>query len=197
MITITIPAKPKTEMWDPVKEEFQYTDAIKETTITLEHSLISISKWESKWKKAFLKKEEKTIEEVIDYIKCMTIEKNVPDAVYNNIPDSEMKRITEYIEDRMSATYVKQKPVDNKGDSNRKEEVVTSELIYYWMIANQIPFECERWHINRLMALIQVCSVKNAAMYGGKKKSRSNQNALLRHNTALNASRRAKLGSTG
>lgn len=194
MITVTIPAKPSEEMWDPVKEEFIYTEPIRETKITLEHSLVSISKWESKWKKAFLKQGQKTPEEVLDYIRCMTIEKNIPDNVYENIPPSEIKRITDYIEDSMTATHVKKKPESNKPGS---KDVVTSELIYYWMIANQIPFECEKWHLNRLMALIQVCSVKNAAMYGGKKKGRANQQDLLRHNTALNASRRAKMGSKG
>lgn len=193
MITITIPARPSIEIWDPVKEEFVYSEEIRETKITLEHSLVSISKWESKWKKAFLKEEQKTPEQVVDYIKCMTIEKNIPDNVYENIPTNEIKRITDYIEDRMTATYIKQRPENNNPG---RKDVVTSELIYYWMIANQIPFECEKWHLNRLMALIQICSVKNAAMYGGKK-NRAGKQDLLRQNAALNAARRAKTGSKG
>lgn len=198
MLTIIVPykpAQPAKEMWDPVKEEFFYTEPeeeIKETKLTLEHSLVSISKWESKWKKAFLKEDKKTPEQVLDYIKCMTIEKNIPDRVYENIPASEGKRISEYIEDRMTATYINKMP-DNKPG---RKDTVTSELIYYWMIANQIPFECERWHLNRLMALIQVCSVKNAAMYGNKK-GRKHNDSLLKHNAALNAARRAKSGSMG
>lgn len=196
MITVTIPARPAQEMWDPKLEEFVYKPAIKEYTINLEHSLISISKWESKWKKAFLKKDEKTPEEVLDYIRCMTIEKNIPDEAYEYIPQMEVQRIVEYIEDPMTATHVTQKPPTNNKPIG-KQDVVTSELIYYWMVANEIPFECERWHINRLMALIQICSVKNAAMYSGKKGKRSNPGAMLRQNSALNAARRASLGTKG
>lgn len=194
MITITIPARPKSEMWDPKLEIFVYEDAVPETKITLEHSLISISKWESKWKKAFLKKEEKSNEEVIDYVRCMTMEKNIPDRVYNFIPPSEIKRIIDYIEDPMTATHINSRP--STGSMTEKKDVVTSELIYYWMIVNEIPFECERWHINRLMALIQICSVKNAAMYGSKK-NKMNKRDLLRNNAAMNAARRAKSGSKG
>lgn len=193
MITITIPARDSEEFWDPVKEEFITTEPIPETKIDLEHSLVAISKWESKWKKAFLKKDSKTSEELLDYIRCMTLNDNIPDNVYSYIPQSEFERITAYIEDRMSATYVTKRPEDNKPS----KDTVTSELIYYWMIANQIPFECQYWHINRLMALIQVCSVKNAAMYGGKKNKGVNAQSLLKHNAALNASRRAKLGTKG
>lgn len=194
MITVTIPARPKQEMWDPAREEFIYIEATREYKITLEHSLVSVSKWESKWKKAFLKQGEKTPEEVLDYIRCMTIEKNIPDEAYKNIPPNEVKRITDYIDDSHTATHINHMPQKEKPG---RKDVITSELIYYWMIANQIPFECERWHLNRLMALIQICSVKNSQMYGGKKKSRSSQQDLLRHNSALNASRRAMTGSKG
>lgn len=193
MIAITVPEQKPKEMWDPAREEFFETRYIPETKLSLEHSLISISKWESKWKKAFLKKEEKTAEEMLDYIRCMTIEKNVPDEVYMNIPQSEMKRIVDYLEDPMTATHINKRPNDNKPPSR---EVITSELVYYWMIANEIPFECEKWHINRLLSLIQVCSVKNQAAYGGKKGGKSTRD-LMKHNAALNASRRAKLGSKG
>lgn len=193
MITITIPKQDKKEFWDPIKEEFILKKEIPETTITLEHSLVSISKWESKWKKAFLKECEKTPEEVFDYIKCMTIESDIPDEVYENIPVDEMTKIKEYIEDKMSATCIQ-----NKQESGQKKskDVITSELIYYWMVANQIPFECQNWHLNRLLTLIQICSVKNAAMYSGKK-SKSDMASLLKRNAALNAARRSKLGSKG
>lgn len=193
MITITIPAQPARESWDPAREEFVYTEATREYKLTLEHSLVSISKWESKWKRAFLKQDQKTPEETLDYIKCMTIEKNIPDKVYEYIPAEELKKITDYIEDPMTATHINQRPAKEQPG---KKDVVTSELIYYWMIANEIPFECEQWHINRLMALIQVCSVKNAAMYGGKKGGMSKRD-LLKNNAAMNAARRAKLGSKG
>lgn len=194
MITIKIPAQPATEIWDPAREEFIYTEEIPETKLTLEHSLVAISKWESKWKKAFLKENvRKTPEEILDYIRCMTIEENIPENVYEYIPADEVDRIMKYVEDTMTATYINRKPAK---ETPGKKDVVTSELIYYWMIANQIPFECENWHLNRLMALIQICSVKNAAMYGGKK-NRADKNSLLKNNAAMNAARRAKLGSKG
>lgn len=191
MITITIPAHEEMELWDPAKEEFVYFPATKCTTLTLEHSLISISKWEAKWKKAFLKDNNKTAEEILDYIRCMTLEKNIDPAVYEYIPDDELSRIRDYIEDPMTASHVNtNKPGQNKQPP--RKEVVTSELIYYWMIANEIPFECEKWHINRLLMLIQICSVKNSS--GGGK---FNKRDLLKRNNALNAARRAKSGSKG
>lgn len=197
MITITIPARPSMEMWDPKLEEFVYTEPIKETKITLEHSLISISKWESKWKKAFLKKEEKkTAEEVLDYIKCMTIEKNIPDSVYDNISPDDFNKIAEYMQDSLTATHVQQRQDTKKIVG--KQDVVTSELIYYWMIVNQIPFECEKWPINRLLALIQICSAKNAAQYSGKKgRRRGHSMSSLKNQSAINAARRAQYGTKG
>lgn len=190
MITIVIPAQPEQELWDSVNEEFVYIEATKEAKITLEHSLVSISKWESKWKKAFLKDDQKTAEEMLDYIRCMTIEKNIPEQIYNYIPAEEMMRIKDYIDDRMSATVINSNSVEEpKG--RRGKDVITSELIYYWMIANEIPFECEKWHLNRLLALIQVCSAKNAP---SKKMSKRD---LLKRNASLNAARRAKSGSKG
>lgn len=191
MITITIPAHDEIEMWEPVKEEFTIFPATKETTITLEHSLISISKWEAKWKKAFLKDNNKTAEEILDYIRCMTLEKNIDPTVYEYIPEKEISRIKDYIEDPMTASHVNtNRPGQNKQPP--KKEVITSELIYYWMIANEIPFECEKWHINRLLMLIQICSIKNSS--GGGK---VNKRDLLKRNNALNAARRAKTGSKG
>ena len=195
MITITIPAQPAREYWDPAREEFIYKEATPEYKLSLEHSLVSISKWESKWKKAFLKKEEKTPEQVLDYVKCMVLgNEEIPDSVFENISKEDVKRITDYIEDTMTATHINQRP-DN-GNKPKSKDVVTSELIYYWMIANEIPFECQYWHLNRLMALIQVCSVKNAAMYGGKK-GKGSKADLLRNNAAMNMARRAKSGSLG
>lgn len=193
MITITIPKQPETELWDPINEEFVFKKEIPETTITLEHSLVSVSKWESKWKKAFLKEGEKTPEQIFDYIKCMTIEQGISDDIYENIQPCDIERIKNYIEDRMSATCINTKPGNN---SSKSKDTITSELIYYWMVANQIPFECENWHLNRLLTLIQLCSVKNAAMYSGKK-SKSDTSSLLKRNAALNAARRSKLGSKG
>lgn len=180
MLTITIPA---TEEYDDAREEFISTE---EQTLTLEHSLVSISKWESKWHKPFLSKDEKTREETIDYIRCMTLTKNVDPNVYYALTSDNIKEINDYIEDPMTATWFSDK---HKGPKSR--EIITSELIYYWMTALQIPFECQKWHINRLMTLIQICSIKSQPPKKmGKKEAMSQQRAL-------NAARRAKSGSLG
>ena len=159
MIRITIPA---TEEWDPVKEEFVNT---KETTLVLEHSLVSLSKWESKWCKPFLGKDEKTFEETVDYVRCMTITQNVDQNVYNCLTNDAINQINKYIDAPMTATKFYE---DRNGPKNR--ETITAELIYYWMVAYNIPFECQKWHLNRLLTLIRVRSIKLAPP---KKRSRS------------------------
>lgn len=180
MLRITIPA---TELWDENRQEFIRT---KEQTLQLEHSLVSLSKWESKWKKAFLTKENKTYEETIDYIKCMTITQNVNPEVYRFLTNDNIEEINRYIADSMTATYFS----EEKG-ARRSSETVTSELIYYWMIALQIPPEYQKWHLNRLLTLIRVCNVKNTPP---KKMSRRD---LMSRNAALNAARRKKYNTGG
>lgn len=180
MLTITVPA---TESFDPVTETFFTT---KEQKLTLEHSLISLSKWEAKWGKPFLdRREQKTIEESRDYIRCMTITQNVDPAVYYALTPENYDEIVNYMQAPMTATWF---PESNKPPSR---EIVTSEVIYYYMVALQIPFECERWHLNRLMTLIRVCNEKNKPP---KKMSRSK---IMSQNQALNALRRQKAGSNG
>ena len=181
MLQITVPA---TERWDEDKEEYVYT---KERTLRLEHSLVSLSKWESKWCKAFLSKKDKTHEETIDYIKCMTVTPNVEPEVYECLTPKNIDEIYEYINAPMTATVINE--VGGGGKSNK--DTVTSELIYYWMISLQIPPEYDKWHLNKLITLIRVVSVKNAPP---KKMSSSER---IRQNAALNASRRAKSGSRG
>ena len=181
MLTITIPA---TEEFDEIKGEFIYT---KEQILQLEHSLISIAKWESKWCKAFLEnREEKSYEEVIDYIKCMTLNKNVSDDVYRCLTEANIKAINDYIAAPMTATYF-----SNTERGKRNNEQVTSELIYYWMIALNIPFACEKWHINRLLTLIRVCNIKNQPPKKMSKRSTASQYAKL------NAARRQQMNSRG
>ena len=180
MLTITIPA---TEEFDEIKGEFITT---REQTLQLEHSLISISKWESKWCKPFLAKQDKTREEVIDYVKCMTLNKNVNDDVYRCLTQDNITAINEYIGAPMTATYF-----SNQDKGKRNNEQITSELIYYWMIALQIPFECQKWHINRLLTLIRVCNVKNTPP---KKMSKRE---IISRNAALNAARRQQLNTKG
>lgn len=180
MLEIKIPA---TEQWDELKQEFVYT---KEQTLRLEHSLVSLSKWESKWCKPFLSKQDKTTEEIIDYIKCMNTTQNVDPNIFRCLSNDNMLSIKQYIEAPMTATTFAK-------DTNKKpnREIVTSELIYYWMIALNIPFECQKWHLNRLLTLIQVCNIKNQPP---KKMSKKD---IMSRNAALNAARRQQLNTKG
>ena len=180
MLRITIPA---IELWDENKEEFINT---KEQTLQLEHSLVSLSKWESKWNKPFLSKDIKTEEEELDYIKCMTITQNVDPNVYKFIPLNVREEIKEYINAPMSATWFSEDK-NTKGSS----EQITSELIYYWMIAQNIPFECEKWHLNRLITLIKICNIKS------QPPKKMGKKAIMSRNAALNAARRKQLNTKG
>lgn len=174
----------KIEFYDENTELFIETPA---TIITLEHSLVSLSKWESKWLKPFLSKDSMPRQEAIDYIRCMTLnEDRVDPLLYNCIPSSELDRVNEYIEHKMTATWF--------NDKNEKpsREIVTAELIYYWMVSLQIPFQpCETWHLTRLLTLIKVCNLKNTP---SKKMGRKEQ---LSNNRRLNAARRQALGTNG
>lgn len=181
MLTIIISSD---EYYDDIKEEFIDPEPI--CILQLEHSLVSISKWESKWHKAFLGKTDKTDEETMDYVKCMTINRNVPDNVYNRLTKDNVDMIKSYIDDSMTATWF---PEDTS--PSKSSETITSELIYYWMVAMQIPFECQKWHLNRLLTLIQVCDRKNRPP---KKLSR---NEILRRNAEINRKRREATNSKG
>lgn len=181
MLRLVIPGA---EMYDEVKEEFI---TIKDRHIQLEHSLVSITKWESKWQKPFLTDEKKTQEETLDYIRCMTITQNVPDDTYRLLTADNYTTINDYIEQPMTATTISQ----NGSRKNTIPEVVTSELIYYWMVALNIPFECQKWHLNRLLTLINVCNIKNQPE---KKMSRSE---LIARNRELNRKRQNTLNTKG
>ena len=180
MLTITIPA---TEMWDEKNEKFI---DIKECRLQLEHSLVSLSKWESKWCKPFLFTNDKTAEEIMDYVRCMTLTTNVSPEVYYGLTSENIKAINAYIEAPMTATHF-----GSEQNGSGKREVVTSELIYYWMIALNIPFECQKWHLNRLLTLIRICNIKNQP---AKKMSRKE---IMSRNAVLNAARRKQLGTKG
>lgn len=179
MLKITIPS---IELFDEKQMKFSKS---KEVTLQLEHSLVSISKWESVWRKPFLTKENKTKAETLDYIKCMTITQNVDPAVYNYIPQKIIDTIVEYIETPRTATIVP----EIAGKTNR--EVITSELIYYWMITFNVPFECQTWHLDRLLTLIKVINLKN------QPKRKGNLKDLMSRNAALNAKRKAELNTSG
>lgn len=180
MLKITVPA---TEFFDESASTFVSTE---ETVLELEHSLVSLSKWESNWEVPFFDTKQKTTQQTLDYVKCMTLNEVVDDRVYAFLSSENISKITEYINAKQTATWFreeKQKP--------GPREIVTSELIYYWMISLSIPFECQHWHLNRLMTLIRVCNKKNAPE---KKMSRAE---IAARNRALNAERKAKLGTRG
>lgn len=181
MLQIKIPIV--SEGWDEKTETF--VEPVYRT-IQLEHSLVSLSKWESKWCKPFLTKQKKSYEETVDYIKCMTLTQNVDADVYNHLTNDNIDKINKYIEAPMTATWFTE---DKKGKSSREQ--VTSEIIYYWMITLGIPFECQKWHLNRLLTLIRVCNVKNQP---NKKMSTKE---LISRNAALNAARRKQMNSKG
>lgn len=180
MLQITIP---DIEYYDERTEEFFVR---KGATIRLEHSLVSVRKWESKWCKSFLSNRNKTDEELLDYVKCMTITQNVNPEVYDNLTSDNIAEINKYIEAPMTATTFSE---DKNAKKNR--EVVTAELIYYWMIALGIPQEYQTWHLNQLLTLIRVCNVKNqpSKKHSGRKTA-SNY-------AALNAARRKQLNTKG
>ena len=179
MLVITIPS---VELFDETTNEFIER---KEQTLQLEHSLVSLSKWESKWEKPFLTQKSKTREESLDYIRCMTLTQNVSPDVYYGINDTLMQQVSDYIEAPMTATIL---PNNDKVTSR---EIVTAEIIYYRMVALTIPFECQKWHLNRLLTLINVCSIKNDP---GKKMS---EQEILRTNAELNAARRKVMNTRG
>lgn len=180
MLEITIPA---TKLWDEVNEKFINIEG---QTLRLEHSLVSLSKWESKWCKPFISKEQKTPIETIDYIKCMTITQNVNPNVYYGITQKHIDMVNAYIEAPMTATTFSS---NNDGKINREQ--ITAELVYYWMIALGIPFECQKWHLNKLLTLIKVCNIKNAPPKKmGKKET-------MRRYATLNAARKKRLGTKG
>ena len=165
-------------------EETQEFFTLKGQTLQLEHSLVSLSKWESKWNKPFLSKNEKTLKETIDYIRCMTITQNVKPYIYDMLTNENILDINKYIDSPMTATTFN---VNN----TPSREIVTSEIIYYWMISLNIPLECQKWHLNRLLTLIRVCNLKNAP---SKKMSKKE---IMSRNAALNAARRKKLNTKG
>lgn len=188
MLKITVSGE---EFWDEEREEF--VPALEPVELTLEHSLVSLSKWESKWHKPYLSGNLND-EEARDYIRCMCLDENVPDEVFTRISKENMDAVADYIADPMTATWFTEDKVNGgpKKKGRLRGEVVTAEILYYQMITAQIPVEFERWHLNRLITLIRVIGEKNNPSQ--KKMSKAD---ITRQYAQLNAARRAKLGTKG
>jgi hypothetical protein len=182
MLTITILGE---ELWDEAAETF-LNDESGKIVLQLEHSLVSLSKWESKFEKAFLGKQEKTAEEVLAYVEDMVVTPDYPPDVLLKLTQEHISEINGYIDSKQSATTFGQMP-KRPGQT----ETITSELIYYWMVAYQIPFECQHWHLNRLFSLIRICNVKNAP------KDKQSKGQMAQQMRELNEQRRRELGTSG
>lgn len=180
MLTITVGA---TGVYDEESETFQTQGGVE---LQLEHSLVSLSKWESIHEKPFLGGTIKTPEEVLSYVECMVVGTKPPGEIFRQLSEENTKEINDYIDKKMTATWFSEQP-----GAPRSREVITAELIYYWLTVFSIPFECENWHLNRLFTLIRICNVKQAKP---KKMTRSE---AAQRNRELNAQRKAQLGTKG
>lgn len=189
MLEFTIPEQHYDNLFDEDEQEFLPSVHIKETTIQIEHSLISVKKWEQKWHKSFFEKEDKTYDELINYIKCMTLTHNVDPEVYNWIPKEIIEKIIDYIKDPMTATTIRESNVVDRQKSSR--EGITAEIIYYWMIELGIPVEFQKWHLNQLLTLIKVVNIKRG------KQEKMDPKEAAKERAALNRARRAQYKSKG
>lgn len=181
MLKLEIPAK---TLWDERTETFIESPSV---TLELEHSLVALMKWEAKWKKSFLDTPEKTLEETLDYVRCMSLQDDVDPAVFLCLDINVQKKINDYINDSMTATTF----TEHGRRPGGKASKTTAEVIYYWMVELGIPFECQYWHLNQLMTLIRVCNDKKAP------KQKMKGAALAKHNTSLNQARRKAHHSRG
>lgn len=183
MLKLHIPAV------DKFDDETQTFIVAPEMTLELEHSLVSLSKWEASWEKPFLGPDEKTAEEILGYIHCMCLTPDVPPEVYQNLPQDCINQVNNYINAKMTATLITHKGPENR--RGRTREFITAEVIYYWMISLQIPIEFEHWHLSRLFTLIEVCNSKNSPP------KKMNKRDMVSERQKLNAQRRAQAQSKG
>lgn len=182
MLIVTVPGD---EVYNEETSEFS---TVGDFELHLEHSLISLSKWESKFQKPFLANDKKSSEEILWYINAMILDPIYPEDLWLRLTHKNLEEINTYIDSKQSATTFGTMP---EATNKRRGEVITSELIYYWMIAFNIPFEAERWHLNRLFSLIRICNIKQS-----KPKKMSRHEVALR-TRELNAQRKAQLGTSG
>jgi hypothetical protein len=180
MLTIIVSG---TESFDETTGKFVVVGG---TALELEHSLVSLSKWESIHEKAFLGKTAKTSEEVVSYIECMVMTSEIPPEVFQELSEANFTAINDYLNANMTATYFQDNPI-----TPNSREVITSELIYYWMTVFNIPFECEHWHLNRLFTLIRICNIKQ------EKPKKQNRAQIAARNRELNEQRKKQHGTTG
>lgn len=173
------------ELFDEKTNEFS---TVGDVELELEHSLLSLSDWEQEFQKPFLGPEEKTREEALAYIEHMILNESYPDDIIDRLSRSNLEDINAYIDSPATATTFAEIGPKKK----QRTEIITSELVYYWMIAYNIPFECQTWHLNRLFALIRICNIKNNP--DGQKMSKTEAAARRK---ALNEQRKAKLGTRG
>lgn len=174
---------PKGEFFNEATNKFF---EVAETTLKLEHSLVSLSKWESHFEKPFISTTNKTREETLWYIQAMTLDEDVPEEVYMGLTDENIRDINRYIDSKQTATWFSENP-----NAKKSREIITAEVIYYWMISLQIPFECQYWHLERLITLIKVCDDKNSP----KKKMSAKDRAHMQR--TLNEQRRAQYNTNG
>ena len=180
MLTIKVGG---TESFDEGTQQFVITGG---QDLDLEHSLVSLSKWESIHEKPFLGKEEKSPEEVISYVKCMAVDPKSPEELFHKLSEENFKQINDYVDSKMTATWFSEQPGEPKS-----REVITSELVYYWMTGYNIPWEAQHWHLNRLFTLIRIFSIK------AEKPKKMSRAEIARRTRELNAQRKAQLGTTG
>jgi hypothetical protein len=171
------------EFYDEEKELFVQRGG---AVVQLEHSLVSLSKWESIWEVPFLSKESKTSEQIISYIECMNLTPDLPEGFFSRLSEDNYSEINAYIEKKSSATWFNDSPA-----GRRNSETITSELIYYWLVTFQIPFEVETWNLNRLFTLVKVCNAKN------QKPKKQSRNEVVARNRELNEQRKRALQTNG
>lgn len=180
MLQIEIPYQ---EFYNEATGEF---DSVKQCTLNLEHSLISLSKWEAKWKKPFMTQTNLTRAEIVDYVRCMTLNQNVDPKAYQLLTMDHLEKVKDYISDSHTATTI----YDRRPHKGGQKDIITSEVIYYQMIALGIPFSCEKWHLNNLLTLIHVCAIKGTP-------AQMSQLDLFKSNRDLNNARRMAMNSKG